>query len=151
MQAPVQEFLANIIDYAGLFPPAKLPMEEAFANYLRYRSGAMSWMLSRFICPARRLEEVQVLSRNLPEGAPQAAAAEGYRLSTRATAGNRRCDRNRNGQGSRRSLPDRPRTCRGRRPRPGCEGAFAGPDIGVAPRESEADDRDRSTDLGASP
>ncbi|HQV30795.1 MAG TPA: hypothetical protein PKV71_02920 [Calditrichia bacterium] len=70
MQAPVQEFLANIIDYAGLFPPAKLPMEEAFANYLRYRSGAMSWMLSRFICPARRLEEVQVLSRNLPEGAP---------------------------------------------------------------------------------
>ena len=31
-------------------------------------------------------------------GSPQAAAAEGYRLSTRATAGNRRCDRNRNGR-----------------------------------------------------
>src|SRR5437867_1479809 len=51
-------FMSGIIDYAGLFPPAKLPLEEAFRNYVRYRREADAWMLGRFVCPAARLKEL---------------------------------------------------------------------------------------------
>ena len=50
--------LAQIIDYAGLFPPARLPMGEAFSRFLRHRSGADGGLLGRFVCPAPRLEEL---------------------------------------------------------------------------------------------
>ncbi len=49
--------LAGLIDYAGLFPPAALPMADAVARYARYRQGAHAWALGRFIVPAARLEE----------------------------------------------------------------------------------------------
>ena len=54
----LQTLLANLIDYAGLFPPAALSMEEALANYARYRSGEHAWMLGRFIVPAAHAAEV---------------------------------------------------------------------------------------------
>lgn len=50
--------LANLIDYAGLFPPAALPMEEAVRNYARYREGEHAWMLGRFVVPQARAGEV---------------------------------------------------------------------------------------------
>jgi hypothetical protein len=50
--------LASLIDYAGLFPPAALPMAEAVANYERYRRGADAWALGRFVVPAARLTDV---------------------------------------------------------------------------------------------
>jgi len=43
--------LANAIDYAGLFPPAGLPMREAAANYERYGQGAERGLLGRFVVP----------------------------------------------------------------------------------------------------
>lgn len=49
----------QIIDYAGLFPPAQLSMDNAIQNFLEYKRGADGWMLSRFICPARRLHELE--------------------------------------------------------------------------------------------
>jgi hypothetical protein len=57
----VQSLLAGIIDYAGLFPPAKLPMDEAFRRFLDHRSSADGWMLARFVCPAARLGELAPL------------------------------------------------------------------------------------------
>ncbi len=51
-------FLSKIIDYAGLYPPASLPLEEAFANFVLYQQAEEAWMLSRFIIPAKRLEEL---------------------------------------------------------------------------------------------
>jgi len=63
-QAPVQnsaalhEFLRGLIDYAGLFPPAGLPMEDAATNYAAYKRQHHEWMLSSFICPAARLGEL---------------------------------------------------------------------------------------------
>ncbi len=51
-------FMAQIIDYAGLFPPASLPLESALDNFLRYREGPDAWMLARFVLPASRLEEL---------------------------------------------------------------------------------------------
>lgn len=49
-------FLAGLVDYAGLFPPAALPLGPALAEYARHRAGAGAWMLGRFIVPAARLE-----------------------------------------------------------------------------------------------
>ncbi|HUA09745.1 MAG TPA: hypothetical protein VMA98_10765 [Candidatus Acidoferrales bacterium] len=54
----VRTALERLIDYAGLFPPAQLPMDGALAQYERARSSAASWMLGRFIVPAARLAEV---------------------------------------------------------------------------------------------
>jgi hypothetical protein len=59
MFASLQTFLNGIIDYAGLFPPAKLPLDQAIRNYARYRQEPESWMLGRFICPADRLAELR--------------------------------------------------------------------------------------------
>jgi hypothetical protein len=64
-------FMAGLIDYAGMFPPARLPLAEALAHYGRYRQEPDAWMLGRFIIPAARLVEAAAL---LP--APAAAADE---------------------------------------------------------------------------
>ncbi len=65
MSKPLQRFLTELIDYAGLFPPAQLPMDTAVANYARYRTSEDAWMMSRFICPASRLRELQPYRDNL--------------------------------------------------------------------------------------
>ncbi len=54
----VRAFLAGIVDYAGLFPPARLPLDRAIANYADYRAGRDAWMLGRFVIPAARLGEL---------------------------------------------------------------------------------------------
>lgn len=59
--ASLRALLAHLIDYAGLFPPASLPLAPAAANFLAYRRGPDAWMLGRFICPAARLDELGAL------------------------------------------------------------------------------------------
>lgn len=61
MNPSVQALLDGIVDYAGLFPPAKLPMEEAWRRFLRHSDSDDGWMLARFVCPAVRLEELEAL------------------------------------------------------------------------------------------
>lgn len=56
MSAGARSFLAGLVDYAGLFPPAALPLGPALAEYARHRAGPDAWMLGRFIAPAARLE-----------------------------------------------------------------------------------------------
>jgi len=51
--------LAGAIDYAGLFPPAKLDMENAVHHYAAYRGGQYAWALGRFIVPAAQLHEFE--------------------------------------------------------------------------------------------
>ena len=53
----LRRLLANTVDYAGLFPPAKLSLSEAMANYGRDRNSPTAWMLNHFVLPAQRLEE----------------------------------------------------------------------------------------------
>jgi hypothetical protein len=53
----VQTLFTNIIDYAGIFPPAKLGLQVAMQNYQQYRSGSNRWMLGSFVLPASRLNE----------------------------------------------------------------------------------------------
>ncbi len=65
MMTSLKNFLFQIIDYAGLYPPANLMLDEAFANFVRYQKDADSWMLSRFIIPARRLTELAPFKEDL--------------------------------------------------------------------------------------
>ncbi len=57
MIAAFEELMSGLVDYAGLFPPAELPMDRAVALYNGYRQCPESWMLGRFICPCSRAEE----------------------------------------------------------------------------------------------
>jgi hypothetical protein len=50
--------LHTIVDYAGLFPPASLPMDAAVRNYAAYREDPHAWMLGRFVVPVSRLDEM---------------------------------------------------------------------------------------------
>lgn len=58
MEPSFRAFMAGLIDYAGLFPPASLPLDEAVRSFAAYRRGPDGWMLPRFICPAGRLREL---------------------------------------------------------------------------------------------
>lgn len=51
--------LHELIDDAGLFPPASLSMDAAAEQHAAARGGPHAWMLGRFICPASRLEELR--------------------------------------------------------------------------------------------
>lgn len=59
MTQSLRALMEKAIDYAGLFPPAVLPMEKAVEDYHGYRECPDSWMLSRFICPTSRLVEFE--------------------------------------------------------------------------------------------
>lgn len=54
----LRAMMSGLIDYAGLFPPAKLPLDEAMTNFAKYRTESDQWILSRFIIPASRLSEI---------------------------------------------------------------------------------------------
>lgn len=58
MSAGFRAFMEKLMDYAGLFPPASLPMETAIRNYIDYTVMPEKWLLGRFVCPAMRLEEL---------------------------------------------------------------------------------------------
>ncbi|MEH7177789.1 hypothetical protein [Neobacillus vireti] len=55
----VSHFMTDLIDYAGLFPPAALPLKEAILNYHSYFQEEDSWMLGPFVIPASRLGELE--------------------------------------------------------------------------------------------
>ena len=59
MHSSAKSLLNGIIDYAGLFPPAQLPMDQAFAKFQEHRSSTEGWMLARFVCPTSRLDELE--------------------------------------------------------------------------------------------
>lgn len=58
--------MSQVIDYAGTYPPANLPLEEAFDNFVLYQSSPDAWMLSRFVIPARRLSELPAFEAEMP-------------------------------------------------------------------------------------
>ncbi|QOJ01729.1 MAG: hypothetical protein HRU70_15085 [Phycisphaeraceae bacterium] len=82
MTRALQTLLASSIDYAGLFPPAKLPMPTAAENFARDRAGLHTPLLGRFICPASRLPELSAAAAPLMPGT---FATSGYREHARTT------------------------------------------------------------------
>ena len=61
MLTSIKTLLASIVDYAGLFPPAKLDMQQAIANYTQDQTTPYNWMLGRFVLPISRLSEFEAL------------------------------------------------------------------------------------------
>ncbi len=61
MLPSARALLTGILDYAGLFPPAQLPMAEAVRRFRGHQTGGDGWMLARFVIPAGRLAELPPL------------------------------------------------------------------------------------------
>jgi hypothetical protein len=61
MTDSLRALLAGAIDYAGMFPPAGLSLEQALAKYRQHRSGPEAWMVGRFVCPAGQLKDLERL------------------------------------------------------------------------------------------
>lgn len=76
--------LGGIIDYAGLFPPARLDLPAAVANYDFYSRGEHAWILARFVLPSNMLGAGGLPSRitlthadgPLPELPPEVESVE---------------------------------------------------------------------------
>ncbi|MFZ4574518.1 MAG: hypothetical protein ACOYN0_08985 [Phycisphaerales bacterium] len=76
MTGTARTLLSSLIDYAGLFPPAKLDMGPAVEAYAHARAGEHEWMLGRFVCPCSRLREMSGAAAPL---LPGTFARSGYR------------------------------------------------------------------------
>lgn len=74
----VGALLDELIDDAGLFPPAQLPMGDALAAHRRTRLAPHHRILARFICAASRLDELS---------AALGADSDGFRLTLLVDAG----------------------------------------------------------------
>lgn len=59
MNGTVVPLLRDLVDDAGLFPPAQLPMAEAVARYKANLRAAHPMLTHRFLCPASRFEELK--------------------------------------------------------------------------------------------
>lgn len=65
----LRTLLARSIDYAGLFPPARLSMSDAVVSYAKYVAGPDRDLLGRFVVPATRLDELaEAADHHLPRG-----------------------------------------------------------------------------------
>jgi hypothetical protein len=50
--------LGQSIDYAGVFPPAQLPLVQALENYAAFKHRPEAWLLGRFVCPIDQLRTI---------------------------------------------------------------------------------------------
>jgi hypothetical protein len=76
--ASATALLGGLVDYAGLFPPAALSMDDAVAEHARGRRSPEAWILGRFVLPAARLHE---FARAADAHLPEAGAARPWPLS----------------------------------------------------------------------
>ncbi|MEO1082841.1 MAG: hypothetical protein AAFY88_01225 [Acidobacteriota bacterium] len=86
---PIKNLLTGIIDYAGLFPPSKLPMGPAVDEFMRQRRAREAFILGRFVVPAARLDELEgaftaASAAAPPEKQPSEATPGPWRLSVLA-------------------------------------------------------------------
>lgn len=54
----LKALLEGLFDYAGMFPPAGLTLDEAIAKYTEYRANNYSWMLRNFVVSAKELPQM---------------------------------------------------------------------------------------------
>jgi hypothetical protein len=53
--SPLRALLGNLIDYAGLYPPASLPLEIVVERYGCFVASPDGWILNRLVLPADKL------------------------------------------------------------------------------------------------
>lgn len=106
MTASLRTLLSHVLDYAGLFPPARLSLEETLRNYARYRTEPEGWMLGRLVLPAARLSELDAFSELFAAGPPftfsilgrGGESAEAFQAGVQADLGAIQQFRNRHGR-----------------------------------------------------
>ncbi|MGE5192262.1 MAG: hypothetical protein ACM3U2_07130 [Deltaproteobacteria bacterium] len=59
MTESLRALLAGAIDYAGMFPPAGLPLEQALAKYEEHCHGNEALLLGRFVFPLAKLADFE--------------------------------------------------------------------------------------------
>ena len=78
----LRTLLDGILDYAGLFPPARLPLDTTIGNFVSYRAEPLAWMLGRFICPASRLDDLATHADTYRTGTPLCVSTLGTRAAS---------------------------------------------------------------------
>lgn len=63
----VNHFMTELIDYAGLFPSASLPLSKDISNYQSYIKGSNGGMLHTFVIPVTRLNELEPFKAHFNE------------------------------------------------------------------------------------
>ncbi|MFN3730098.1 MAG: hypothetical protein ACK4XJ_10335 [Fimbriimonadaceae bacterium] len=58
MRRGLERLLVHAIDYAGLFPPARLDMPAAITQYAELYDAPDTWIVDRFVCPVGRLNQL---------------------------------------------------------------------------------------------
>lgn len=51
-------FEKKLIDYAGMFPPTQLPLDEAIRNYAAYIRTDDAWMINTFVMPFSHIDQL---------------------------------------------------------------------------------------------
>lgn len=59
MTHAAQALVRGLIDYAGLFPPAGLPMADTVQRFADYQHRSDAWALARLVVPTARLAEFE--------------------------------------------------------------------------------------------
>lgn len=81
-RSSLKAFLHGLIDYAGLFPPAKLPLDQAIKNYTAYINCKDAWMLRPFVLPAAKLFEIKEYAQLFEEKRPLRLSIAGSKTET---------------------------------------------------------------------
>ncbi|MDB4885012.1 MAG: hypothetical protein JWN79_450 [Gemmatimonadetes bacterium] len=79
--ATLRALASGLVDYAGLFPPAALPMAEAVHAFATYHAAPDAWMLGRFVVPVGRLGELAAAHSH-----DAVAGAQSWRIAALAGA-----------------------------------------------------------------
>lgn len=58
--AALRALLTELIDYAGLYPPAALPLPIVEERYRGFRASPEAWMLNRLVLPIAKLAEAKL-------------------------------------------------------------------------------------------
>lgn len=77
MTGSLRSLLHQSLDYAGLFPPASLSMAQATTIFAQGRDGRAAALVSRFVCPVARLNELATFAPTLPAPVRVAAILRG--------------------------------------------------------------------------
>ena len=68
MSEALRSLLLGVIDYAGLFPPAQLSMQDAVTEYCGHLSQEDEcWIVDKFVCPASRLSELSIALQSVDD------------------------------------------------------------------------------------
>jgi hypothetical protein len=75
--ASLRALLTRSIDYAGMFPPCNLGLEEALKNHAQYIRSNDSWMLAAFVLPVAKFSDAKALVSQFDKHHPLRISALG--------------------------------------------------------------------------